>query len=100
RFQAVCLDELVTGHVADRGVLRERALAFGWDLDAPRAVLVAELEELGGRRFGDLAGTEEEGWARHRLAEAAHAALGKAAIVWERSAGVAALVAPGRQRPA
>ena len=95
RFQAVCLEELVAGHVVDRGVLRERALAFGWDLTAPRAVLVAELTELDGRRFSQLAGTPEEGRAWHRLADAVTAALGRGAIVWQRSAGVAALVAPG-----
>jgi PucR family transcriptional regulator, purine catabolism regulatory protein len=96
RFQAVCLEELVAGHVVDRGVLHERALAFGWDLTTPRAVLVAELTELDGRRFSRLAGTPEEGRAWHRLAEAVTAALGRGAIVWQRSAGVAALVAPGR----
>jgi purine catabolism regulator len=91
RFQAVCLDELVTGHVADRAVLRERADAFGWDLSVPRAVMVAEIERVGDRRFVQLAGTPEEGWASRRLAEAARAVLGRDAIVWERSAGVAAL---------
>ena len=95
RFKAVCLEELVSGHVSDRSLLRERAVAFGWDLSVPRAVLVAELEELGGKRFAQLARTPEEGQAWHRLAEAARAALGRNAIVWERSAGVAALVAPG-----
>jgi purine catabolism regulator len=95
RFQAVCLEELVAGHVVDRGVLHERALAFGWDLTVPRAALVAELEVLGERRFSQLAGTPEEGRAWHRLDEAVTSALGKDAIVWERSAGVAALLAPG-----
>jgi len=97
RFQAVCLEELVAGHVVDRGVLHERALAFGWDLTAPRAVLVAELTELDGRRFSQLAGTPEEGRAWQRLAEAVTASVGRGAIVWQRSAGVAALVATGRR---
>jgi PucR family transcriptional regulator, purine catabolism regulatory protein len=91
RFQAVCLDELVTGHVADSAVLRERATAFGWDLSLPRAVMVAEIDALGGRRFGELAGTSEEGWACRRVADAARSVLGRDAIVWERSAGAAAL---------
>ena len=91
RFQTVCLDELVTGHVADRAVLRERAVAFGWDLSLPRAVMVAEIDKVGDRRFAKLAGTPEEGWASRRLAEAARGVLGRDAIVWERSAGVAAL---------
>jgi purine catabolism regulator len=97
RFQAVCLEELVAGHVADRGVLHERALTFGWNLTVPRAVLVAELTELDGRRFSSLAGTPEEGRAWQRLTEAVSSALGRQAIVWQRSAGVAALVAPGRR---
>jgi purine catabolism regulator len=97
RFQAVCLEELVAGHVTDRGVLHERALAFGWDLSTPRAVLVAELTELDGRRFSQPTGTPEAGRAWHRLAEAFTSALVRGAIVWQRSAGVAALVAPGRR---
>ena len=93
RFRAVCLEELVTGHVADAGMLQERALAFGWDLARPRAVLLAELEELGGRRAAQLAGTPEDARVRTRLAEAVMSTLGRDAIVWERSAGAAALVA-------
>jgi len=92
RFQAVCLEELVTGHVTDREALMERAAAFGWDLSTPRAVLVAEFHELDGRAFGQLAGSSEELAARHRLVEAARLTLGRTAIVWERSAGIAALV--------
>lgn len=97
RFQAVCLEELVSGHLVERGVLHERALAFGWDLSVPRAVLVAELTDLGGRRFGQPANTLDGARAWHRLTEAVTPALGRGAIVWERSSGVAALVAPGRK---
>lgn len=93
RFQAVCLEELVTGHVADRGILRERFVAFGWDLSIPRAVLVAELEEIAGKPLAQMAGTPEEATARRRMAEAARSSLGREAIVWERSTGTAALVA-------
>jgi PucR family transcriptional regulator, purine catabolism regulatory protein len=91
RFQATCLDELVTGHLTERAVLNERAAAFGWDLSMPRAVLVAEIETFGGRRFVELAGTADEGRARHRVAEAARGLLGREAIIWERSAGIAIL---------
>jgi purine catabolism regulator len=97
RFQAVCLEELVSGHLLERGVLHERALAFGWDLTVPRAVLVAELTELDGRRFGQPASTPEGARTWHRLTEAVTSALGRGAIVWQRSAGVAALLAPGRK---
>jgi len=53
----------------------------------------AELHELDGRPFGQLAGSSEELVARHRLYEAGRLTLGHGAIVWERSAGIAALVA-------
>ena len=93
RFQAVCLEELVTGHVTDRSVLMERAAAFAWDLAVPRAVLLAELDEVGGRPFAALAGTAEEASVRHRLLEVANSSLGQSAIVWERSREIGALVA-------
>ena len=93
RFQTVCLEELVTGHVIDRSVLMERAAAFAWDLTTPRAVLLAEVEEVGGRPFSALAGTREEAELRHGLAEAARASLGPNAIAWERSREIGALVA-------
>ena len=92
RFQAVCLEELITGHVADRGVVLEWAVEFGWDLSLPRAVLVADVESAAGARRPP---GEEAAVQRHRLAEAARVTLGRNAIVWERSAEVAALVAPG-----
>lgn len=95
RFQAVCLEELITGHVADRTVLMERAAAFAWDLTASRAVLLAEVEAIAGRPFSALAGTPEEGALRHRLAEAARASLGPGSIIWERSREIAALVSAG-----
>jgi purine catabolism regulator len=93
RFEAVCLEELVTGHV-DRAVLMERAVSFKWDLSVPRAVILIQLDELGGRPFAQLAGSAEESAARHRVADAARLTLGARAIVWERSAEVAALVVP------
>ena len=95
RFQAVCLEELITGHVVDRTVLMERAAAFAWDLTAPRAVLLAEVEAIAGRPFSTLAGTPEEGALRHRLAEAARASLGTGSIIWERSREIGALVSAG-----
>jgi PucR family transcriptional regulator, purine catabolism regulatory protein len=101
RFQAVCLEELVTGHVTDREALLERSAAFEWDLSTPRAVLVAEFHELDGRPFGQLAGSSDELIARQRLYEAARLTLGHGAIVWERTAGIAALIAvTGRGRDA
>ncbi|MBA3687356.1 MAG: PucR family transcriptional regulator ligand-binding domain-containing protein [Chloroflexi bacterium] len=90
RFQAVCLEELVSGHLTDRSVLSERAEAFGWDLSLPRAVLLAQA----GSSSGGDADTVRS------LADAARVALGGAAIVWERSTQAAALVAPRGADPA
>jgi purine catabolism regulator len=100
RFQAVCLEELVTGRV-ERPVLMERANAFGWDLSVPRAALIARLETIGGTPFAELAGSTAEATARWRLADAARTALGRGAIAWERSADVAALgpVSDVREEP-
>jgi purine catabolism regulator len=90
RFQAVCLEELVSGHLTDRSVLSERAAAFGWDLSLPRAVLLAQAESSSG---GDADTVRS-------LADAARAALGGSAIVWERSTQAAALLAPRGADPA
>ena len=90
RFQAVCLEELVSGHLTDRSVLSERAAAFGWDLSIPRAVLLAQAESSSG---GDAETVRS-------LADAARAALGAATIVWERSTQAAALLAPRGADPA
>jgi len=92
RFQAICLEELVTGHV-DRAVLAERAVAFSWDLSLPRAVVIARLEKIGDRPFAQVAGTPDEASAKRRLTDAARLVLGRTAIIWERSAEVAALAA-------
>ncbi len=89
RFQAVCLEELVSGHLTDRSVLSERATAFGWDLSLPRAVLLAQAESS----------TAGDADAVRSLADAARVALGGTAIVWERSAQAAALLAPARATP-
>lgn len=99
RFQAICLEELISAPV-DRAVLLERATAFKWDLSIPRAVLLARIEELGGRPFAHLAGRAEESQARHRLADAVRTGSGRTAITWERSAEVAALVAAPRSATA
>jgi purine catabolism regulator len=91
RFQAICLEELVSGHV-ERTALMERAHAFKWDLAVPRAVIIAQVDSLAGRPFAELAGRPDEVVARRRLTESARGSLGRGAIVWERSAEIAALV--------
>jgi len=86
RFQAVCLEELITGHV-DRAVLTERAAAFDWDLSIPRAVLVGRL---------DAAGPADGAGLRRRFAEVVRQTLGRGGIVWERTSEVAALIPADR----
>ena len=84
RYQAVCLEELVTGHVTDRSLLLEQASAFHWDLRVPRRVVIIEADAG--------TGPVEESGIRSRVSEAARLGLGPRAIIWERSRGVAALV--------
>jgi len=99
RFQVVCLEELVNGHFRDRGRLLEHAVTFGWDLAVPRAALVVEIESgsVGGAPGVSSYSTSQR--CSRVLAEAAGAALGRRAIVWERSFGIAALVVADPSRP-
>lgn len=89
RFAAITLEELISGHANLDDVL-ERAHSFGWDLQRPRAVLLASIDppETGSTPTGPL-GT---------IAAAARATLGPEAIVWTRSSTIAALVAPTDDR--
>jgi purine catabolism regulator len=91
RFAALSLEELISAHGSASDVA-ERAGAFGWDLNRPRAVLLASIDP------------PEEGPippnALSTIAAAARATLGRDAIVWTRSATIAALVAPETDDPA
>lgn len=91
RFAAVSLEELIAGH-ANSADVAERAVTFGWDLSLPRAVLLASVDP------------PEEGPipanALGTIAAAARATLGRDAIVWTRSATIAALIAPDSDAPA
>jgi purine catabolism regulator len=86
RFAAISLEELIAGHAGDPAEVAERAISFGWDLGRPRAVLLASIDP------------PEEGTipsaALNTIAAAARATLGSDAIVWTRSATIAALLAP------
>ncbi|HKY77592.1 MAG TPA: PucR family transcriptional regulator ligand-binding domain-containing protein [Acidimicrobiia bacterium] len=84
-FAAVSLEEFISGQIRDNDELAERAGTFGWDLDVPRAVLLAAPATVG-------SGPSEP--ELRRLAAAARHALGESAIVWVRSRNVAALIAP------
>jgi purine catabolism regulator len=86
RFAAISLEELIAGHGGDAADVAERAISFGWDLGRPRAVLLASIDPP---TSGD---TLQRALAT--IAAAARATLGRDAIVWTRSATIAALVAP------
>jgi purine catabolism regulator len=90
-FAAVSLEELVSGQIADADTLDERAAMLGWDLEPPRAVLIA--------KYGERPRGPAESELRV-LAAAARQALGETAIVWIRSRAVAALIVPGSGEPA
>jgi purine catabolism regulator len=92
RFAAISLEELIAGHAGDISDVTERATSFGWDLGRPRAVLLASIDPPTARDTLQRAlGT---------IAAAARATLGSDAIVWARSATIAALVAPATDEPA
>ena len=86
RFAAVSLEELVSGHSLDIADVTERATSFGWDLSRPRAVLLASIDPP---EESDIPPA-----ALPTIAAAARATLGPDAIVWMRTATIAALLAP------
>jgi len=89
-FAAVSLEELISGQVTDADALAERAATLGWDLEPPRAVLLATCGETQrGPGVTEL----------RVLASAARQALGANAIVWVRSRNVASLVVPSSDAP-
>ena len=91
RFAAISLEELIAGHAGNAGDVAERATSFGWDLVRPRAVLLASIDPP----------TESSvlAPALATIAAAARATLGRDAIVWTRSATIAALLAPETDGP-
>jgi purine catabolism regulator len=92
RFAATSLEELIAGHAGDIADVTERAITFGWDLGRPRAVLLASIDPPTDRDTLTAA--------LATIAAAARATLGRDAIVWTRSATIAALVAPESDEPA
>jgi PucR family transcriptional regulator, purine catabolism regulatory protein len=86
RFAAVSLEELISGHSGTAHDIAERAATFGWNLNRPRAVLLASVDPP---EQGPIPAS-----ALGTIAAAARATLGRDAIVWTRSATIAALIAP------
>jgi purine catabolism regulator len=91
RFADLTLEELIAGHAGDASAVAERAMSFGWDLARPRAVLLASIDPPEDGRIPPAA--------LATMAAAARATLGRDAIVWTRSATVAALLAPDTDDP-
>ena len=91
RFAAISLEELVSGQ-GDPGDVAERAMSFGWDLARPRAVLLASIDPPEDGRVIPAS-------ALNTIAAAARATLGADAIVWSRSATIAALLALDTEDP-
>lgn len=91
RFAAVSLEALIAGHGGDITDVIERAASFGWDLHRPRAVLLASVDPP--------ARTESLRSTLAAIAAAARATLGHDAIVWTRTATIAALVTPETDDP-
>ena len=91
RFAAISLEELISGHTTNVIDVAERAISFGWDLARPRVVLLASIDP-------PEAGTISPG-ALATIAAAARATLGRDAIVWTRTATIAALLAPETDEP-
>lgn len=86
RFAVTSLEELISNHAGDRAEIAERASSFGWDLSRRRAVLLASIDPP--TDPSTLPG------ALRAIEAAARATLGPDAIVWQRTAAIAALVAP------
>jgi purine catabolism regulator len=91
RFAAITLEELISGHGGGAVEIAERAASFGWDLARPRAVLLASIDPP--------TPPELTAAALATIAAAARATLGRDAIVWRRTATIAALVAPVTDDP-
>lgn len=91
RFAAISLEELISRHVTSAAEIAERSASFGWDLARPRAVLLASVDPPTDPAVLSTAlGT---------IAAAARATLARDAIVWRRSATIAALIAPDTDEP-
>jgi purine catabolism regulator len=91
RFAAITLEELISGHASGAVEIAERAASFGWDLARPRAVLLASIDPP--------TPPEVTAAALATIAAAARATLGRDAIVWRRTATIAALVTTDTDEP-
>lgn len=91
RFASVTLEELISGHREGADEIEERAASLGWDLERPRAVLLASIDP-------PMTATSNP-TALPTMAAAARESLGEHAIVWTRSNAVAALLAPDSDSP-
>lgn len=86
QFAAITLEELISPDPHRNAQAIERAASLGWDLDRPRAVLIASIDPPVDPAVADRALTT--------IGASARATLGDDAIVWTRSTSTAALLAP------
>lgn len=91
RFAALSLEQLISGQASQIDEVLERSVSFGWNLEIPRAVVLASIDPP-----IDLEGVAR---ALGTIAAAARATLGPQAIVWERRTAIAALIAPVDDSP-
>ena len=73
RYQGDFLRDILSGRGGSADAIRGHAASLGWDIDRPLAVLVAELDDLGGGNGSGRAGETRR--AQERLAAAWVAAL-------------------------
>lgn len=86
RFAALSLEQLIAGLPVGVDEVLERSVTFGWDLEVPRAVLLASVDPP--------VDIDAVGAALVTIAAAARATLGPGAIVWARRTSIAALIDP------
>ncbi len=91
RFAALSLEQLISGLAAHVDEILERSASFGWNLEIPRAVLLASIDPP--------VEMESVPGALGTIAAAARATLGPQAIVWARRSAIAALIAPADDSP-
>ncbi len=90
RHRTLLLMQLVSRRPPDRAEIARWAAAMGWDLVAPRAVVLIELENAGAPLR--VAGQPLE----DQLIRVVQEASGTGAIIWGLETGLALLVEPGR----
>lgn len=96
RFGTSFLEELLSGHVADRDAVLQVASAVGWDLTIPRFVMLVSIVVLPRRGPLPVAGGRLE----NELLESVAKTLGPSAVAWGLRTQLGVLVSADRWDPA